>query len=96
MNDAQQTFYYLSVALAVGLLIGVERGWKAREAKAGERVAGVRTYGLIGLLGGVERFESLAALLSDADPAVRGVGAAALADLGDARAIPLLEHETRG
>ena len=53
MNDAQQTFYYLSVALAVGLLIGVERGWKAREAKAGERVAGVRTYGLIGLLGGV-------------------------------------------
>ncbi len=53
MNDAQQTFYYLSVALAVGLLIGVERGWKAREAKAGERVAGIRTYGLIGLLGGI-------------------------------------------
>ena len=53
MSDEQQTFYYLSVALAVGLLIGVERGWKSRKAPEGERVAGVRTYGLIGLLGGV-------------------------------------------
>jgi uncharacterized membrane protein (DUF4010 family) len=35
------------------LLVGVERGWKEREAKEGERIAGVRTYGLVGLLGGV-------------------------------------------
>ena len=42
----------LGVALAIGLVIGVERGWKVREAREGERVAGVRTYGLIGLLGG--------------------------------------------
>ncbi|MDT8404902.1 MgtC/SapB family protein [Sulfuriflexus sp.] len=52
MSEEQLTFYYLSVALAIGLLIGIERGWKEREAKEGERVAGVRTYGLIGLLGG--------------------------------------------
>ena len=52
MNDEQQAFYYLGVALALGLLIGVERGWKAREQAEGQRVAGVRTYGLIGLLGG--------------------------------------------
>jgi uncharacterized membrane protein YhiD involved in acid resistance len=52
MSEAQQVFYYLSVALAIGLLIGVERGWKKREAKEGARVAGVRTYGLIGLPGG--------------------------------------------
>jgi len=52
MEDEQQTFLRLSVALAIGLLIGVERGWKEREAREGERVAGVRTYGLIGLLGG--------------------------------------------
>ena len=52
MSEAQQIFYYLGVALAIGLLIGVERGWKEREAKEGSRVAGVRTYGLIGLLGG--------------------------------------------
>ena len=52
MSEEQQTFYYLGVALALGLLIGVERGWKAREQAEGHRVAGVRTYGLIGLLGG--------------------------------------------
>lgn len=52
MSEAQQTFYNLSVALAIGLLIGIERGWQEREAQEGSRVAGVRTYGLIGLLGG--------------------------------------------
>jgi uncharacterized membrane protein (DUF4010 family) len=50
--DAEQIFL-LGIALAIGLLIGVERGWKYREAKEGERIAGLRTYGLIGLLGGV-------------------------------------------
>jgi uncharacterized membrane protein (DUF4010 family) len=43
----------LSVALAIGLLIGLERGWQAREAAEGERAAGVRTHALAGLLGGV-------------------------------------------
>ncbi len=52
----------LAVALAAGLLIGVERGWRAREAREGTRVAGVRTFGLVGLLGGLwgelaERFD---------------------------------------
>ena len=49
--DAQQ-IALMGIALAIGLLIGVERGWKFREAKEGERVAGLRTYGLTGLLGG--------------------------------------------
>ena len=52
MNEELKSFYFLGVALAIGLLIGVERGWKEREAKDGERIAGIRTYGLIGLLGG--------------------------------------------
>lgn len=52
MNEEQQVFYYLGVALAIGLLIGVERGWKEHDKKEGGRIAGVRTYGLIGLLGG--------------------------------------------
>ncbi|MEX2523524.1 MAG: MgtC/SapB family protein [Gammaproteobacteria bacterium] len=52
MTDEQQLFYNLAVALAIGLLIGIERGWRERDAKEGERIAGVRTYGLIGLLGG--------------------------------------------
>lgn len=50
--DAEQIFL-LGIALAIGLLIGVERGWKYRDAKEGGRIAGLRTYGLIGLLGGV-------------------------------------------
>lgn len=43
----------LGLALAVGLLIGTERGWQARAAADGSRVAGIRTFGLIGLLGGL-------------------------------------------
>lgn len=42
----------LGSALAIGLLIGMERGWKAREEREGARIAGLRTFGLIGLLGG--------------------------------------------
>lgn len=40
------------LAAAIGLLIGIERGWQAREADDGGRVAGIRTYTLIGALGG--------------------------------------------
>lgn len=43
----------LAVSLAIGLLIGLERGWRERDAEEGSRVAGLRTFGLIGLLGGV-------------------------------------------
>ncbi len=46
-------FVHLWVALAVGLLIGVERGWQERSAAEGSRVAGIRTFGLMGLLGGL-------------------------------------------
>ncbi len=46
-------FVGLGVALGLGLLIGIERGWTQREQRAGARVAGVRTFGLLGLLGGL-------------------------------------------
>ncbi|HXV60390.1 MAG TPA: DUF4010 domain-containing protein, partial [Vicinamibacteria bacterium] len=52
MDDVEQ-LTRLGVALATGLLVGIERGWRERETEEGGRVAGVRTYGLIGLLGGV-------------------------------------------
>lgn len=42
----------LSVALAIGLIVGLERGWRLRAEPEGSRVAGLRTYGLTGLLGG--------------------------------------------
>jgi uncharacterized membrane protein (DUF4010 family) len=44
---------HLAVALAIGLIIGIERGWKQREEAEGERAAGLRTLALAGLLGGV-------------------------------------------
>ena len=44
-------FQRLVVALALGLLIGIERGWHERGAGEGHRIAGLRTFGLIGLLG---------------------------------------------
>ena len=42
----------LGLALAIGLLVGLERGWREREAPEGSRTAGIRTYGIAGLLGG--------------------------------------------
>jgi len=43
----------LGYALAIGLLIGLERGWALREDAPGTRVAGFRTFGILGLIGGV-------------------------------------------
>jgi len=43
----------LAVALAIGLMVGIERGWKAREVEDHGRAAGLRTFGLSGLMGGV-------------------------------------------
>jgi uncharacterized membrane protein (DUF4010 family) len=40
-------------ALACGLLIGIERGWKLRDQKPGTRVAGVRTFTILGLGSGI-------------------------------------------
>lgn len=45
--------YRLALALGIGLLIGLERGWKTREMKPGSRAAGVRTFTLCGVLGAV-------------------------------------------
>lgn len=52
MSEEQAAFLHLGIALAIGLLIGVERGWWGRDYEEGQRIAGLRTYGLIGLLGG--------------------------------------------
>lgn len=48
-----QALQPLALALAIGLFVGLERGWQARRAPAGQRVAGFRTFGLLGLLGGL-------------------------------------------
>lgn len=41
-----------AVALSIGLTIGLERGWHRRNAPEGSRIAGWRTFALVGLAGG--------------------------------------------
>lgn len=43
----------VAVATLIGLLVGIERGWRERKSAGGSRTAGIRTFTLIGLLGGV-------------------------------------------
>ncbi|WP_187969212.1 MgtC/SapB family protein [Aquibium microcysteis] len=43
----------LGLALAIGLLVGLERGWRERDAPDRSRTAGIRTYGIAGLVGGL-------------------------------------------
>ena len=43
----------VATALACGLLIGIERGWKLKEQEPGTRVAGVRTFTMLGLGSGI-------------------------------------------
>ncbi len=43
----------IALALLLGLLVGIQRGWALRSAPAGARFAGIRTYGLLGLIGGI-------------------------------------------
>jgi uncharacterized membrane protein (DUF4010 family) len=48
-----EAFQRLGASLAIGLLVGCERGWQDRELPAGSRTAGIRTFGLSGFLGGL-------------------------------------------
>ncbi|MGG5821620.1 MgtC/SapB family protein [Falsiroseomonas sp. HW251] len=66
-TDPETLIRRLAVALAIGLLVGAERHWRERDEAAGSRTMGVRTFGLIGLFGGV-----MAALGAELD----GIGTA--------------------
>jgi uncharacterized membrane protein (DUF4010 family) len=52
MMSLQDLLSHFAVALGIGLLIGLERGWKARRDLPGSRTAGFRTFTITGLLGG--------------------------------------------
>jgi uncharacterized membrane protein (DUF4010 family) len=61
-------WHRLAVALGIGLIVGLERGWKTRDQHGGLRTAGLRTFGVAALAGGVlaaasspDRFAVLAA-----------------------------------
>src|SRR5215204_5823959 len=65
----------IALAFGSGLLIGLERGWSTREMQPGSRVAGIRTFGISGLLGG------LIAALAAPPGLAPGVGGALLIGL---------------
>lgn len=46
-------FMPIAFGLGIGLLVGLERGWRERARRPGLRIAGIRTFGLLGMLGGV-------------------------------------------
>ena len=48
-----ELLHRFAAALAIGLLVGTERHWRERQEAPGRRAAGVRTFALTGLLGGV-------------------------------------------
>ncbi|MES0385303.1 MAG: DUF4010 domain-containing protein [Hyphomicrobium sp.] len=50
--DTFELIQRMAIALAIGLVIGIERGWQQREEAEGERAVGLRTHALAGLLGG--------------------------------------------
>ena len=43
----------LGLAIFIGVLLGAERGWRTRDQEDRQGSSGVRTYALIGLLGGI-------------------------------------------
>lgn len=63
----------LAAALTLGSVIGLERGWRERERAEGSRVAGLRTFSLLGLFGGI-----LGILIEVAGPLPAAMGLAGL------------------
>jgi uncharacterized membrane protein (DUF4010 family) len=51
--DLQSLLSRFAVALGIGLLIGLERGWHTRKMQSGARAAGIRTFAVSSLLGAV-------------------------------------------
>jgi len=51
--DFQELISRFGLALGIGLLFGLERGWRMRGEPPGGRTAGIRTFGISGILGGV-------------------------------------------
>jgi uncharacterized membrane protein (DUF4010 family) len=51
--DFQELMSRLALALGIGLLFGLERGWRTRADRPGHRTAGIRTFAISGMLGGV-------------------------------------------
>jgi uncharacterized membrane protein (DUF4010 family) len=77
--DIDQLLYRLGVALGIGLLTGLERGWRTRAAEPGTRAAGIRTFALCGMLGGLLAALGQATGTAEGTALVLGIGFAAYA-----------------
>ena len=51
--SGEHLIWNLLVALLLGAIVGTQRGWVMRNSVEGSRVAGIRTFSLVGLLGGL-------------------------------------------
>ncbi|WP_319555059.1 MgtC/SapB family protein [Terasakiella sp.] len=51
--SGEHQVWNLLIALLLGAIVGIQRGWVKRNSVEGSRVAGIRTYSLVGLLGGL-------------------------------------------
>ncbi|WP_100260948.1 MgtC/SapB family protein [Qipengyuania seohaensis] len=76
---------HIGAALAVGLMIGLERGWKLRDALDGHRVAGIRTFTLLALGAGLAGV--LSAIGYEIAAGVLLAGAAAVVAIGYSRSV---------
>ncbi len=83
--DWSEVLSHLGAALAIGLMVGLERGWKLRDAEDGQRVAGIRTFTLLALTAGIS------GLLSGTGQEIVGgimvAGATAIVAIGYSRAV---------
>jgi len=66
-TEPMELFVRFGVALALGLMIGLERGWSSQQDPDASHVGGLRTFGLMAVLGGLwgllsQHFESAALL----------------------------------
>ncbi|MCA1969667.1 MAG: MgtC/SapB family protein, partial [Rhizobium sp.] len=51
--DNVELFERLGLAIAIGAAVGVERHWRERDEPEGARTAGIRTFTMFGMAGGV-------------------------------------------
>lgn len=83
--DIPEIYIRFSVALAIGLAVGIERGWSQRDVPAGEREAGIRTFAIFSLTGFAAA--TVAQILGVMFAVVAAVGVLALIAIGYANEI---------
>lgn len=72
--DGIELFQRLTFAVAIGVIVGIERHWRERDEQQGQRTAGIRTFSLIGMLGGVTGLLAKASSLESLGAAITITG----------------------